>query len=222
MLRQTSIITLILIFILLSLLLFSIIMNNFKVLNRDIDRINSIDRQIKNVESIVDIDNKIRNNKLYIENVINKFNTNFTKNELDSISSTINEMSIKYSNLDIPFICAVITHESALTWDPLVRSHVGAVGLMQIMPYTAKNLLNTKQNIIKLLEDPIFNIKLGCKYLSYLIELYGIEGGLAGYNGGPYRANKFVSNNYDYEVLAEETKYYIPYVLGWYDKLRKI
>jgi len=37
----------------------------------------------------------------------------------------------------LPFLCALITHESARTWDPEIISPAGAVGLMQILPSTA-------------------------------------------------------------------------------------
>jgi len=86
-------------------------------------------------------------------------------------------------------ILAVIRQESEFDED--ATSYVGARGLMQLMPYTAK--LVAKQAKLPYsknkLKNPDYNIKLGSYYLSGLLEAY--EGSypfaLAAYNAGPKR-----------------------------------
>ena len=86
-------------------------------------------------------------------------------------------------------ILAVIRQESEFDKD--ATSYVGARGLMQLMPYTAK--LVAKQAKLPYsknkLKNPDYNIKLGSYYLAGLLEEY--EGSypfaLAAYNAGPKR-----------------------------------
>jgi len=104
-------------------------------------------------------------------------------------------------NLNIPLLCALITHESARTWDPQIVSPAGAVGLMQILPSTAREVLissfsdlyldwntdeeNLSEAILhQVLSDPITNIRIGSKYLSSLIDRNGLRRGLVAYYMG--------------------------------------
>jgi len=95
-------------------------------------------------------------------------------------------------------ILSVIRQESEFDTD--ATSHVGARGLMQLMPYTAK--LVAKQARLpyaknKLLSDFNYNIKLGSYYLAGLLEQY--EGSypfaLAAYNAGPRRVKHWKKIN---------------------------
>ena len=83
-------------------------------------------------------------------------------------------------------------------FDPKAGSKVGAQGLMQIMPGTAK--LISKQYRIpyapaKLLGDPAYNVKLGAAHLGDLINDY--NGSyvltLVAYNAGPRRVREWVA-----------------------------
>ena len=88
-------------------------------------------------------------------------------------------------------VLAVIRQESE--FDENAISYVGARGLMQLMPYTAK--LVAKQAKLPYsknkLKNPDYNIKLGSYYLAGLLEEY--EGSypfaLAAYNAGPKESN---------------------------------
>ncbi|MFQ5864155.1 MAG: lytic transglycosylase domain-containing protein [bacterium] len=156
-----------------------------------------------------------------ITEIITKYNPKLKPSQIYDIANAIYDMSIKYDNLDVDLICATITHESALTWQPDIKSHVGAIGLMQIMPSTG--ILLSKHEGIEwtneedILENPVYNIKLGCRYLSMLIGMYHLDGGLAAYNGGERRAAKWLASGRDDEVLFEETRKYVPAILKLYE-----
>ncbi|TXH38336.1 MAG: lytic transglycosylase domain-containing protein [Rhodospirillaceae bacterium] len=89
-------------------------------------------------------------------------------------------------------VLAIIRQESAFL-DSAV-SPAGAMGLMQLMPATAKGMakeIGVKKHADKMLTtDPQYNIKLGSAYLSKLINRFNGSYILAaaGYNAGPSRA----------------------------------
>ncbi|MEM8690407.1 MAG: lytic transglycosylase domain-containing protein [Pseudomonadota bacterium] len=89
-------------------------------------------------------------------------------------------------------VLAIARRESE--FDPVVQSGVGALGLMQIMPATgrevAKRLGRSSQHqTTKLISDPSYNAELGAAYLAMLSERF--RGNVilmsAGYNAGPSR-----------------------------------
>jgi hypothetical protein len=80
---------------------------------------------------------------------------------------------------------AVIQVESKFR--PTARSRKGAMGLMQLMPATAREY-NVRNPF-----EPKANIEAGIKHLKTLIDRFGssIELGLAAYNAGPGAVEKF-------------------------------
>lgn len=80
------------------------------------------------------------------------------------------------------FIAAVIAAESG--WRPGAVSAAGAVGLMQLMPGTARSLgINP--------HDWRQNVAGGVRYLKALIDRFGhVEVALAAYNAGPTRISR--------------------------------
>ncbi|MDP1633862.1 MAG: lytic transglycosylase domain-containing protein [Gallionellaceae bacterium] len=80
--------------------------------------------------------------------------------------------------VDVALLHAVISAESG--YNPAAVSHKGAVGLMQLMPETARRY--GVENSF----DPVQNIQGGTRYLSYLLQLFDndIELTLAAYNAG--------------------------------------
>lgn len=114
----------------------------------------------------------------------------------------ISEASQLY-NVNADLIRAVIQCESG--GNPSARSGVGAYGLMQLMPGTAKYLGCRNPG------DPRSNILAGTKYLRQMLDRYGgnHELALAGYNWGPGNVDK-VKNNANWKSrLPRETKKYI-------------
>ncbi len=195
--------------------------NNSLKLRQERETLSQIKRQTLNYRGTVGTDSSRKKAIKKINGIISRYNRTLTDSLRYAIANEIQKMSVKYSNLDIDLICATITHESARSWRPDVVSHAGALGLMQIMPYTGKLLVKPEgikwTSAKEILFNPINNIRMGCRYLSMLIELYNVDGGLAAYNGGPRRAQKWIASGRNYDVLFEETRYYVPAVLELYD-----
>lgn len=101
----------------------------------------------------------------------------------------------KKNGLDPLLVVAVIRCESS--FNTFATSHVGAMGLMQVMPDTGVYLaekrgwkLGKTQNLF----DPETNIELGAWYLADLIERFGsVEHALVAYNAGPGLAKKILA-----------------------------
>lgn len=86
--------------------------------------------------------------------------------------------------VDPMLVRALIQVES--NYKPKARSHKGAMGLMQLMPSTAREY-NVRNPY-----DPKANIAAGVKHLKALIDRYdGVELALAAYNAGEGAVRKF-------------------------------
>ena len=104
--------------------------------------------------------------------------------------------NIKFNNqINASLIMAIAKQESEFF--PKAISRSGALGLVQLMPNTAKNTakklgINYDKN--KLLNDTHYNLLLGSKYLSSLISYYNgsIILAVASYNAGPTNVNKWI------------------------------
>ncbi len=100
------------------------------------------------------------------------------------------EKQAKYEDINPAWAFAVIRQESAFTTD--ARSSAGALGLMQLMPSTARQVARSlrikRPNRRDLLKSNI-NIKLGIRYLRKLQERFNGNSVLAtaAYNAGQWR-----------------------------------
>ncbi|NOZ69222.1 MAG: lytic transglycosylase domain-containing protein [Deferribacteres bacterium] len=95
----------------------------------------------------------------------------------------IREKSLKY-NIEPSVIKAMISVESG--WNPRAVSEKGALGLMQLMPSTARDMLINDPF------DPEENIEGGVRYLRHLLNRFNgdLSLALAAYNAGPSRVEK--------------------------------
>ncbi len=135
-----------------------------------------------------------------------------TKNPTPTSRTEINNLIDKYATetgLDVDFVKAVINQESG--FNPNATSKCGAMGLMQLMPSTAKGLGVTNAY------DPEQNIQGGTKYLKGLMDRFDNNKSLAlaAYNAGPNAVKK-----YGGIPPYQETQNYVKNVLSRYDRMK--
>ncbi len=125
-------------------------------------------------------------------------------------------------------IAAVIKAES--DFDPNTRSTAGAVGLMQVMPKTAqdmvrKSLVATSVAQGKDLSDPTANIEYGTADLRYLVDRYHeVETVLAAYNAGLRHADEWSAEGGDIRdaIKFPETKQHVLKVVRARDRYERL
>jgi len=150
-----------------------------------------------------------------------------------STPSKVGKRKIPESSL----ILSIIRQESE--FDTSANSRVGAQGLMQLMPYTAKTVSKQAKmsySKSKLTKNPEYNINLGSFYIAGLILEYdgSYPFAIAAYNAGPKRVKywkklnknpqKNETNYVDWIELIKfkETRNYVQRVLENYNVYRYI
>jgi soluble lytic murein transglycosylase-like protein len=118
----------------------------------------------------------------------------------------IYEKSKKY-DVDPALVAAVIEQESR--FKPRAKSHVGARGLMQLMPRTGRWM--GARNLY----DPEENIDAGVKYIAYLDRRFdgNLKHIIAAYNGGEGNVKRYKGI-----PPFRETRQYVKKVMKNYDK----
>lgn len=136
-------------------------------------------------------------------------------------AKTVNTMA-EDNKLSTELVMAIIREESG--FDPNAKSSAGAMGLMQLMPATAKFIdpANYKPEKLK---DPNYNIYVGSKYLASLLKQFGGDEifAIASYNGGIGNVLKWKEQFYngDQDEFVEnipfpETQNYVKKVFASY------
>ncbi len=130
------------------------------------------------------------------------------------------ERAATMNGIDPLLLTSLVKQESL--FDPTARSWVGAMGLAQLMPYTADWVRKQVPGPERELTDPFWNLKLGAWYLKYT---HGEFGGtspfaVAAYNAGPGAVRKWQANGGgDMDAWVEaipfsETRHYVKKVFG--------
>ena len=129
-----------------------------------------------------------------------------------------------------PELIYAFMHQESL-FNKNAQSYRGAMGLMQIMPSTAKYISSDKQvkrNNSNILKNPEINLAVGQEYIEYLLKLKSVNNNLifltAAYNGGPGNLQKWQEKiNYLDDPLffmesipSRETRWFIEKVLTKY------
>jgi soluble lytic murein transglycosylase len=112
------------------------------------------------------------------------------------------------SGLDLNLVLSLIRQESAFNRE--AKSRVGARGLMQLMPYTAKRFVKYKKT--DELYDPTLNVIAGTKYLKKLLKKFdgNIVLALSSYNAGPTKVARWMKNIFSSDdpiLMIEEIPY---------------
>ena len=117
-----------------------------------------------------------------------------------------------------PWIRGVMRQESGgrLYEDgQLITSPTGAMGLMQVEPYTYDEL-RARYDLGPDPYDPHENILAGTAYMRELYDAYGCPAFLAAYNAGPGRLDDYLTRN---KGLPQETRHYVaviaPGIIGY-------
>ena len=131
--------------------------------------------------------------------------------------------------LEKELIHAFIHQESM--FNTKAKSKDGAMGLMQVLPSTAKFISKSKdvkRNNSNILKNPEINMEVGQEYLTYLLDLEVVSRNLiflaAAYNGGPGNLQKWKKEtNYMEDPLffmesipSRETRWFIEKILAKY------
>ncbi len=110
------------------------------------------------------------------------------------------DLGVSDPRVPLELALAIARRESE--FDPNAMSGVGARGLMQVMPATAKEVaqgLNLEFDRARLLTDPVYNVTIGKAYLAGLIETFGPNMVLvsSAYNAGPSRPIRWIQERGD-------------------------
>lgn len=139
----------------------------------------------------------------------------------------------KYSEnykFDPYLMTALIAQESTFT--PAVRSSANAVGLMQLIPPTARRYA-TKLGMrysSRLLTQPETNVQLGMRYFKDLMDRFGgAHFALASYNAGESRIARWIAERPGFDddefiddIPFPETQNYVKRILGTADDYRRL
>lgn len=129
-------------------------------------------------------------------------------------------------------VAGIIRQESA--FDPRATSPVGARGLMQLMPLTAREMASRLDSRAPQdgLYDPEYSIELGSAYLKQLLKMFdgNVELAVAGYNGGPNRIQRLWNeagpsaelDDFVENLGLEESRDYVKRILVLADSYRQL
>ena len=142
------------------------------------------------------------------------------------------EKYAKLYDVDTFLITAMILEESRYNAEAV--SWAGAIGLMQIMPATGRELaqqLKIRRFRTSMLKQPDVNIQMGTKYIGYLNSLFNGNVMLVtgAYNGGPGRMKRWVASKniadideFVEKITIRETRLHIKKVIDSYDNYVEI
>lgn len=149
---------------------------------------------------------------------MNKWEASYPK----AYSKIVRDLAGK-NKVDPLFVWGVMREES--TFKPAVISRSGAIGLLQLMPFTAKRMMADRIFRIEGLFVPYYNITAGTRYLSFLVKRYdnNLFLAAAGYNAGEEAVDRWTekldgltNEEFVEEIPYKETQEYVRKVMRAY------
>lgn len=141
------------------------------------NKISELDVAREHLASVVRLREILADNRIYM-----------SKGNVEEMASKVEQVSRKYG-ISAEMIYAVIRAESS--FNPMALSDKGAMGLMQVLPSTAREVaarINIRWTDDRILWDPMTNLEVGTYYLHTLMDRFdSVEVALAAYNQGPNR-----------------------------------
>ncbi|HEU5179166.1 MAG TPA: lytic transglycosylase domain-containing protein [Candidatus Polarisedimenticolia bacterium] len=141
------------------------------------NKISELDVAREHLASVVRLREILADNRIYM-----------SKGNVEEMASKVEQVSRKYG-ISAEMIYAVIRAESS--FNPMALSDKGAMGLMQVLPSTAREVaarINIRWTDERILWDPMTNLEVGTYYLHTLMDRFdSVEVALAAYNQGPNR-----------------------------------
>lgn len=182
-----------------------------------------------NTEVLSEVASEIveREQALFDEHVEEKYDTE----KMTQYRDIIEKYSTQYG-VDPAYVAAVVFVESS--HDSKIESSAGAIGLMQIVPSTGQWIadnMGLSHFEADMLFDPETNIKLGCWFISYLIDLFdgNVQNATIAYNAGPTSVfnwladSRYSSDGKNIDTIPyEETKSYVDQIDSYYDIYKSI
>ena len=168
--------------------------------------------QTSSPEVVAGIVAKVPDETMEIAEAISDWHSTLGKQAIESFAGIVLEES-KRNNYDWKLILAIIRTESQ--FNTKARSHRGAIGLMQVMPSTAKwlspqlGLAYTGQDS---LYDPEYNVRLGTHYLRMMHGRFGeLDKAIVAYNRGPSGLERYLrqGRNFPPEYLVTVMGYFM-------------
>lgn len=179
------------------------------IVNPGLNFLNNIAQPVQPIQPLYQTISNMQTGQTTMPNQTKPEPVKLTDKRYHMYDDIINEAAQTYG-LDPKLLRAVIKQES--DYNNSDQSHVGASGLMQLMPETAKELGVTN------VWDPRQNIMGGSKYLAQQLKRFNgdVKLALAAYNAGPGRV---IKAGYQVPNIAE-TQHYVNVILNkWYGRV---
>lgn len=152
--------------------------------------------------------------KKRIHSILSKYRTGLSAHQMRQTARTIHQEGKKYGFDPMLLVALIKTESTFYNW---AISNVGARGLMQLMPRTAKQIAsetNLNWEGKDTLYDPLKNVKMGIYYLDKMEEKFGnLQLALEAYNNGPKRLNDFLNKGFIPTRYSNK-------VFGFYERLK--
>ncbi len=197
----------------------SIAFQHIRIINERVESaLSQVEQKTQQLNSGVRFDSRRQRLLLGIRNEIIRANHRIGISDAYQYAQFVLLASDKYPTIDPLLFLAVGIVESG--YNVSATSHASAAGLYQIVPTTGRMLARTLswEYSPEMLYDPRKNTEMAALYLDILLSTHNdLELVLAEYNGGPRNAHYFRAGS---SRLAEETRDYVPKVMGVYERLK--